>query len=219
MPILEKKIPKKRNGYYYRNGQEYISITKMIGESCPKPALMYWMRQQCTRIALKDPTLNEQEVESLFQLQNKKTQERGHYIHNCAEQMPNVQHVLLKPEYVGYYKALEAFWETFDPRTFYNELECFSDHYKVACRVDKVAGLNGKMWSLDFKTGKEVYKEVGIQLAFGRHALKEDHGIIVDHTGVVLLMDTGEYKFQETNDTIEDFETMKKFYEWLRRKG
>jgi len=42
----KKPIPRKRNGYYYREGDlehPYVSVTKVLGDVLNKPALIYWM--------------------------------------------------------------------------------------------------------------------------------------------------------------------------------
>jgi len=58
---MTKTIPTRRNGYYYIGGEEYVSVTKVLKETLAKPALVFWGIQQAARIALKDPTLNEDE--------------------------------------------------------------------------------------------------------------------------------------------------------------
>lgn len=48
-----------------------------------------------------------------------------------------------------------------------------SNEYKFGGTVDCVAELNGKLWLVDFKTGKAIYDEMGIQLAAYRQLLVE----------------------------------------------
>lgn len=211
-------IPKKRNGFYYRDGKEYASITKMIGDVIAKPELFYWYGITCAQIALKDPTLTDKEVMAEHQLRNKKTQVRGQGIHNLAERMPNVEDVEVVDEYKDYFQALKSWWQTHAPVPLYNEIEAFSEKYMTACRVDLVAVINNETWSIDFKTGKDIYREVELQLVFGKQALYEDHKINVSKTGVVLLKDDGGFKFEQTNGRIEDFEALLGLWNWKRRK-
>lgn len=212
------KIPKKRNGFYYRDGKEYVSITKIIGDVIAKPELFYWQGITCAQIALKDPTLSDKEVMAAHQLGLKKSQERGQGVHNLAERMPHVKDDEVIDEYKGYFEALKSWWQMHKPVVLYNEIEAFSDFYLTACRVDMVAVINNETWSIDFKSGKEIYKEVELQLAFGKHAMYENHKVNIQKTGVVLLKDDGGFKFEETKGRIEDFEFLLGLWNWKRRK-
>jgi hypothetical protein len=220
--MKKEDAPKKRNGYYYRDNKQYVSVTKVLGDVLNKPALIYWTGREATRIALKNPWLNEKEVMAELQLQQRATQGRGKYVHSIAETAPEsfvVNFDEPKLEYEGYIKALKSWWETFKPEVIGREVEAFSDSLGCACRVDNFSRFNGFKWLLDFKTGKDIYREVGLQLAFGKQALKEDKIFEADKTGVVLLMETGEFKFQETNDTIFEFINVLNVWNWMQKKG
>jgi hypothetical protein len=219
--MKKEEAPKKRNGYYYRDDKQYVSITKVLGDVLNKPALLYWYGREACRIALKEPWLNEKEVMAQLQMNIKATQARGHYVHKVAETAPqSFDEVTTIPmEYCGYLQALKSWWDMFKPEVIGREVEAFSNKYGYACRVDHISKISGFKWLLDFKTGKDIYKEVGLQLAGGKQALKEDNIIEIDKTGVVLLMETGEYKFQENNDTIEDFTKVLDVWKWMQKKG
>lgn len=216
--MRKEDAPKKRNGYYYRDDKTYVSVTKVLGDVLAKPALIFWSGREATRIALANPWLNEKEVMAQLQLQQRASQERGKYIHSLAELMPDVKEEEVKEEYKGYFKALKSWWDFFKPEVIGREVEAFS-RFGYACRVDHLSKINESKWLLDFKTGKEIYKEVGLQLVAGKQALKDDNIITIDKTGVVLLMETGEYKFQETNDDLQDWLRVLEVWQWLQKKG
>lgn len=212
-------ISTKRNGFYYFNNKEYPSITKVIQEVIAKPALLYWYGQQSARIALKEPELNEKEVLAKLQLKVRESQNRGKYIHSVAEAMPVIDLDKIPEEYKGYVKALINWWHVHQPLVVAREVEACSNLIGIGCRVDFIAQFGGFKWLIDFKTGKDIYKEVGLQLAAGKTALKESKDITIDKTGAVLLMETGEWQFKETNDTTVDLQNLMGLYNWLIRKG
>ena len=221
--MTDKKIPKKRNGYYYINDKEYVSVTKVIGETLSKPALMYWYGKMAAQAALRNPELNEKEVMAEVQLAGRKASDRGKYVHMLAEllckgDLNALQNVNVPVEYAGYYRALLSWNNTMKPETIAMEVETYSDKYGYAGRTDLIAKMGSDKWVIDFKTGKNIYKEVELQLAAYKEALKEQEIVEVDKMGVVLLMENGEFQFKETRATIDDFVDVKKVWEWLKRK-
>lgn len=209
----------KRNGFYYRNGKEYVSVTKVLGETLSKPALMYWYGSQAAKIALKDPELNDKEVMAQLQLNVRSTQDRGKAVHNFLEcwakdgVLPEHSN-----EYQGYLTALKSFLATHKPKALHSELEVYSDEVNVAGRLDLVIDLNSVKGVVDIKTGKDLYKEVGLQLAFYKQAMKETCEV-VDKTWALLLREDGSYMFQEYSDTLEDFKHVLAVWHWLKKKG
>lgn len=209
---------KKRNGFYYRDDKEYPSTTKILGEVLAKPALLYWYGREATRIALKNPELNEKEVMAELQLKVKTSADRGHKVHEFIQAFSSAKEPTddIKP----YIEAFWSWWKTHSPQVIYQEIECFSELYNYACRLDWVGRINDRVWIIDFKTSADgtLYQEVGLQLASNRQALLEEKGISVDAIGAVGLASTGEFVFKEMNDTIEDFLNVKRVWEWMKRK-
>ncbi len=219
-----KKVPRKRNGYYYNDDKEYVSVTKVLGDVLAKPALYYWSGLTCARIALKEPWLNEKEVMAELQGVVRDSQERGKKIHNIIEQsvsfMGATQIVIneSEEELNPYVKAFVSWFKTHKPTTVANEVELYSNQHMYAGRCDYICKINNENWLIDFKTGKAIYKETGLQLAAYQHALKENEIISIDKMGVVLLMSDGGFQFKETTDTIEDFVKVMEVWKWQQRK-
>ena len=212
---MKKKVPRRRNGIYYLNNKEYDSVTKILGV-IEKPALYYWFKQQAARIALADPTLDEKEVIAKVGEISKVAAARGTTVHGYCEAKSKGEGYTVAKEYKGYTDALDSWWGTNEPKVLKNEVELYSDKYGYAGRCDAIVDINGEDWVLDYKTGKSIYKEVGLQLSAYRHALIE-MGVVQDvKMGVLLLMVTGEYQFKETNDSIENFVNVMKVWRWSR---
>lgn len=222
--MRKEDAPKKRNGYYYRNDKQYVSVTKVLGDVIAKPALIYWNGREACRLALKEPWLNEKEVMAQLQLNMRATQERGKYIHSIAETAPEsfiVNFDEPKMEYEGYIKALKSWWETFKPEVIGREVEVYSDKYNYAGRCDLVCNIGGEKILIDFKTSSkgEIYKETGLQLSAYKHALAEEKIVEVDSIGAVALTENGEYIFKKCNDDFETFLLVLKLWEWIKEKG
>ena len=220
---VKKKVPSRRNGFYYKDNnltRPYVSVTKVLGDTLAKPALYYWSGREACRIALRNPELNGKEVMAELALYVKGTQQRGKTLHNAAECFATAHSIpTVAPELQGYLNALQSWWLTHNLKTIKTELEVYSDTLMVAGRLDYLCEIEGKQWLIDFKTGRQIYKEVGLQLAFYKYALKEFLDIEVDKMGVVLLKEDSGFIFQETTDTIEDFEKVLAVWRWLKKKG
>ncbi|GAG98683.1 unnamed protein product, partial [marine sediment metagenome] len=165
-------IPKKRNGYYYIGDKEYPAITKILNDVLSKPALMYWAGKQCSRIALKDPTLNEKEVYSKFMEISRGAADRGKQVHRIFERWcQDKEFPPIPKEFEGYGNALKSWVETHKPKPLRSEVEVHSDKWGYAGRCDLICHINDEIWLIDFKTGKNIYKEVGLQLVAYKEAI------------------------------------------------
>ena len=99
------------------------------------------------------------------------------------------------------------------------EVEVHSDRYGYAGRFDLVCEINGKIWLIDFKTGKDIYPESSLQLVAYKTAIEEQGIMHVDKTGVVLATEEGEYMFKETKGKIEDFLNVMEVWKWIQRRA
>lgn len=63
----------------------------------------------------------------------------------------------------------------------------YSKKYDFAGRFDLIAKVDGKLMLLDYKTGKGVYDESGLQLAAYRLAWEEENGKQLDGHGILHL--------------------------------
>ena len=216
--------PKRRNGMYYIKvdgvEREFPSVTKIINDTLNKPALIRWAGITCTRIALKNPELSEKEVMSEFGLGTRASQTRGQGVHNIAERMPDIKEEDIPIDYINYYKALKSWWETHEPKRIGQEIELYSVQYCVAGRCDFICtlGTHEEKWLIDFKTGKALYNEVGVQLAIYKQMLSEMKICDINKMGAVLLKDDGGFVFREYTDTLEDFLNVYKVWQWIQRR-
>ena len=223
---MTKKIPTRRNGYYYKeiNGiwqldDPYVSVTKVLGDVLNKTALIYWTGKRASDIALRDPNLNTDEVMATLKMEQKENQERGRSIHDVAEKLVNTGRYTPIGKYFEYCEALRKWYEATKPVCLNSEFIIWNDRIKVAGRPDLLCTINGKTCLVDYKSGKAIYKEAGLQLGFYGDTLKENKIVDVNRRIVVLLMETGEFITKDVNDEIWEFEYVLEVWKWLKKKG
>jgi len=215
-----KKIPKRRNGYYYLdngdpNGREYVSVTTVL-QVIAKPALMYWAAKTAAKAALKDPSISEEEASKSIYGAKKKAGIRGSDVHKFVETYKKGGKVTIRKELKPYADAFVSFLGQTDPKIKENEKEIYSDKYKYAGTLDIIMeDKQGKVWIVDIKTTSGVYPESGLQLVAYKQAC-EEMGYKIDKTGVLLLKNDGTYSFHETNEKLDIFLATKKLWEWWK---
>ena len=149
--MKKEEAPHKRNGYYYINDKVYPSITKILQDTIAKPALLYWYGREAAKIALAEPWLNDKEVMAKLAMQIRATQNRGHYIHSIAEEMPIIDIGKIKEEYKEYITGLQMWWDVHKPEIIGREVEAYSNKLGYACRVDCICKIKDSVWLIDFK--------------------------------------------------------------------
>jgi hypothetical protein len=211
-----KKIPKRRNGFYYlEGGKEYVSVTTVL-DVIAKPALIHWAAKTSARIALKDPTLSEKEVASGIYRQKKKAALKGSDIHKFVEKYQEGGKTTIRKDLQEYARAFDSFVEDFEPKILENEAEVYSDKYEYAGTLDMIIeDRKGNIWLLDVKTGKGIYPEYGLQLVAYKHAY-EEMGNRVDKTGILHLKEDGTFALHETNEPFNIFLCAIDLWRWWR---
>jgi len=143
------------NAYSLDKQTYYPSVTTVISGALPKSAGFYqWLKQMG------------QEADQV----GREAMDRGSRIHNAIE-------VLLKGEVVEWddlvYDLQEwqqinrfvEFYERFTPEIKYPELPLVSNELRVGGTIDMPCILNGELWIIDHKTGKDLYDDYNLQLA------------------------------------------------------
>ena len=214
-----KPIPTKRNGLYYlqigNSQKKFISVTE-IGKTIDKPGLNYWKMQQATRIALDDPSLNEQEVMGKVGEISRKAASRGRTIHSLTE-AADVEGSLITtetiwPEIRNYLKAFNKFKTDTNIKLLYNEQIVYNSKEGYAGQLDRIYDIDGKVVLADIKTGKEFYRDHALQTSAYKnctHLYHKNKSIEVmpqiDQMLIVLLMEDGTYGVKEMPDVYPTF--------------
>lgn len=211
------KRGQRRGGYYWIDGQPFISVTNILGV-IDKPALRYWFGQQVYRAMMVDPTLGEKEALSSPYKTNKKAMNRGTTVHSIVEAWRQNQTYIdsVPEEFQGYAKGFYDWVNEYEVEIQDNEKTVVSQKYGYAGTLDLIVKTkNGRTLIVDCKTGKDIYNEAYLQLSAYRQALREE-GTEVDGVAVLLLQEDGGYKYQPTEeDCFRPFFACKVLWEWI----
>ncbi len=168
--------------YRYR-GRELVSVTTVLSQGIPKPALMYWAArevaqwsvdhlEEVTRMVANDPDDAVAVMKNAHNKSKRKAGLKGTEIHALAE-----AHALglplpaMSPDALPFVQPLFAFLDEFKPEPVYTETTAFSPTHGYAGTLDSIADFKqfGRQL-LDIKTSKGVYPETALQLSAYAHA-------------------------------------------------
>ena len=210
-------LPKRdRSGYYTApNGRRLMSVTTIIGNGVPKPALVHWAAREVAQSAVDNiPTLAKVRGETAraqaFDWLRKAAEQKrdaaanlGTVIHDYAEAI-----ALGKPmpepndDQRPFVEAYARFVEDWAPEYEATELVVANYDDGWAGTLDWIAripALGPALVMGDYKTGKGVYGEAGLQMAAYRRAtvgwLKDGTEVEVPPTesAVVVHIRPGKY--------------------------
>lgn len=175
-----------RNGkayhWYTWRGEKFPSVTKVLGDTLPKPALIPWAARSVAEFVADNPievealrsTPRETMVNELKETPYRERDaaaNRGTEVHALAEKLVKGEEVEVPPELSGYVNAYVKFLDEWQPRPVLVEATVANLRWGYAGQLDLVADLpNGERAVMDLKTSKGVYPETSVQCAAYRHA-------------------------------------------------
>jgi len=213
----------RRGGFYWADKKPYISVTTVLG-IIDKPALRHWYGQSVYQAMVKDPELSEKDALAAPYQKNKKAMSRGSTIHSIIEAYKTSgasERVEMMPrQYQKYAMAFYDFMRDFEPELIDQEKTLFCEKPRIAGTLDIYADVKGKKHIIDVKTGKDIYRETGLQLSAYAHMMRES-GKPVDYISCLLLetghddFPTGNYKFQTMTEDWIAFRCAHRLYCYL----
>lgn len=213
-----KQIPIRRNGIYYLPGnRQYWSITTIL-DVINKPKLQRWYAYQGAKVALQTPTLKSQECVGEVYRNLRKTQDRGTFIHKACQDIAEGRKIEIKGKYASFLHGVESYYKTIKPVHLQSEVLVYSDRYQYAGRMDEICKIGNYNSLIDYKSGKDIYAQVGLQLAAGAQALHEMQIIDIDKMYCVLFMETGEYIMKEIKESFDNFLKAYELFKWWKKK-
>ena len=202
----------KRAGFYWKENKPYVSVTTVL-KVLDKPALRWWFGKEVYYAMAKDPTLSESEAMHVPSETSEAAKARGATIHSIVEAYQKEGEVIDVPEpYKGYAQAFYNWIKDYKMTVVEHEKTFFDETNKIAGTLDLITKNNGDTWVIDVKTGKDIYDEAHLQIS----AYKRMSG--VTRGGVLLLQESGKYKFAESEDYFEEFLCAKKLWEFQNRE-
>lgn len=180
-------LPSGKRWYDWR-GERYWSVTTIIGQGVPKPALLPWgikmvaegaadLADQLPALVAKDREAAIKMLKGLPWSQRDRAANLGTLIHAAIE-----AHRLGQPfppipiDVQGHMAGFEQFLTDFQPEYLATETPVFNRTEHYAGTLDAIVRMTLPLhdepgvYILDAKSGKGVYPEVGLQLAAYRFA-------------------------------------------------
>lgn len=209
----------KRGGLYFIDTKPYLAVTTVLSV-ISKPAIQYWFGKQVYLAMVANPTLNEKEAMSAPYQSSDKAKSRGSTVHSIVEAYVHSKtHIESIPEeFRGYAQGFYKWVEQMKVEIQEHEKTVFNPKERYAGTLDLIVKLNGELYVIDAKTGKDIYAESHLQTSAYQNCF--DKGMIKG-VGTLLLMENGSYKFETHRDTdkfYQAFLAAKTLYEGLNQE-
>jgi hypothetical protein len=176
-PALAIELPDGSRAYCHPLTQEQVpSVTTIIG-MLAKPKLTGWAARLAAEYAVREwATLAElsswartEAIRYEHDRVRDKSSTLGTSVHSAIE-------AWIKGEPCEYSKEVDPFMTSFTkfvmdkrPRFTHSEVTVWSREYQYAGTADGILEMNGETWLVDFKTGRSLHDEVGMQLSALAH--------------------------------------------------
>ncbi len=225
-------FPRRRGGYYHYNGRRYVTVTTVL-RALAKPALVPWAAKEAAKAIFNDPygITSEKEAVSAIYKTRDRAGDRGRAVHEYAQWVGEGKPKGPAPLHaaVGYRNAVDSFFATMNPEVLFTEANVYNDTHGYAGTADLIAKISeDKTWLIDFKTGKAVYPETGLQLAAYANAEfilndgaptghRNENLPEIDAAAAVLLKPDGHFEWHPMQGDFEAFLSLKKVWEWQNK--
>lgn len=221
---------------YRIDGHDYPSVTSVISYVFGMPPEMAnWVAKNSALRALREQRAAKKAGKRITQDQLvklamterwrllKDSQLKGTTLHTWAEKYytNGETPTEIPKEYQGYWNSFVRFNEFFKLKAILQETVVHSDKFKFAGRMDFYGTLNHqgeeKRVLVDFKTSNFLASHYGLQLAAYKHCL-EQMGYPVDECYILHLRSHGFYEFVKFDDDLEDFLSIRKIFDWKKKR-
>ena len=220
---IEKELPKARGDYYFIKGIDHplSRVTKIIGDTLAKPALIGWAARTAAETMSLNPTISIQEAASSIYKTRDKAGARGTDVHHIIDNIikggkVDEEAIQKIPQVMAYRKFCEAM----PHKVIFSERTIWDIDNGFAGTADALVKDNsGKIWLLDWKTSKGVYNDYFIQLSAYKHAIQEmNPKIRIDGLAVVHLQKNGNFGFHEGEYCFDVFLNLLEVFKWLNKQ-
>ena len=186
---------------YFLDGEKIHSVTRVIDACFPK-YLVDWAVKEGAEAYLN--AWNQGEVQDRYDLIinahkeiSTEAADIGSAVHDWIEEYikgndpaePLVGENCISA-FRDWHKKTDVTWLHSELKVLYK-----TDNYCFAGTVDAVAEINGRLYVIDFKTSKAIYKSYYLQVAAYVMAVKKQLGL--DCEGIILRLDKETGKYQE----------------------
>ena len=194
-PPVRRRNHGKGHSYYDATGQKVPGVTTVIGDGCPKHALVGWAANTTAAYAIDHwdeladmaPSARLKALQGARFADRDAAANRGTAVHALAERLVKGEEVQVPDELAGHVESYVRFLDEWDVEPIHTEFVIVSYRYGWAGTADMVATLlhpddpgGRETWALDIKTSRSgIFGEVAWQLAgyfLGADAMLTDDG-------------------------------------------
>lgn len=176
-PPLAEETPFGRRYRNFRTGEIAPSVTSIL-KMMAKPEVEGWKIRMAADHAnlnwdeMSDwhPSLRKEAMTGAHQAYTDERSALGTQVHEVCESLIKGIPVEIPKEIAGYIGQFSKFVMAKRPRWIESEVTVWSKVDGYAGTADAIAEIDGETWLIDFKTGKGVYPEYGMQLAALKYA-------------------------------------------------
>jgi len=167
-----------RGHSYYLDGAKLPGVTTILGEAIRARALENWAAEVTASYAVDHwDELGTMPVTARLAALTRARYDvsgaamlAGTRIHDHAHHLQAGEAVDVAPEHLGAVQAVARFLDAHHVEAVAAERPVVHTAHGWAGTFDLLAGIDGTLWLIDWKTGKGVYSEVALQLAAYAHA-------------------------------------------------
>jgi hypothetical protein len=225
-----------KNHRYKVDGEYFPSVTTIIDSVVPKNlswwAMVVGVNATCSLIregyatAQDDPenivTAIRENKLSVYHIRDEKGEE-GTAVHRAADRYAKTGEIPRLKDYSSEVqpkiKALANFLLDVRPKILKSEERVASLEYKYAGTFDWLIDIEGQRGIVDLKTGKRPYPDSQWpQLAAYEQAHVECGADPTNFQAILHLGADGQYEFQESTDTFDDFLVLLRHYESMKAR-
>lgn len=180
--------------YLTPEGDSFPSVTTVLGE-LKKDSIIAWRKRVGEKEANKIST---------------KASRRGTAVHTLCEDYLNNEDAFLKdamPMNIETFRSIQPILDNHIDNIYAQEVGLYSNHLKLAGRVDCIAEFNGKLSIIDFKTSLRPKKREWINTYFMQEAaysimFEERTGIPINQLVTIIAVDNNKPQvFIESRDS------------------
>jgi hypothetical protein len=203
------------------DGDRIPTVTTIIGNSTPKPALLWWSARKAAEWAathrdLLDAIGEDEWIDQAAGAHNRERNKaalRGTDVHRYAEGLLSGEPIEIPDEHLAITRQAVDFMDAWRVQPIASERPCVNLEHRYGGTFDLIAKLaDDKTWLLDWKTGKGPFAEQTLQLAayagcdIYRDADGNDQPMPeIDRLGFVMLSDDGWDLVPVVGDTLRLF--------------
>lgn len=166
-----------KHRYSWNDGPKVPGVTSIIKSLDKSGPLVGWAKRETAACAVRNLPLLETMVRdggpeaatkwlsTIPDYQRETAADLGTLVHSLAEALNRKQEIEVTPETEPFVTSYIRWRALYKPVVLNAEFMVYSETHRYGGTADLAATINGEVWLIDIKTGKNTYSETALQLA------------------------------------------------------